>query len=94
MTWKPRKELDGATTFGRPGLLGGPGCGMDNVHEVTNGFNYSGSGGKAFGGADKWPVVTARVSLPAGREDLAAALASGLRAFVDKFVALHGLEVK
>jgi hypothetical protein len=60
--------------------------------EVREHMHYNGSGPRAFGGAERWPVVTADVSLPAGRLDLRKKLAEELRAHIDAFLTKHGLD--
>ena len=39
-----------------------------NAHEVQCGYHYNGSGGKSFGGADKWPHLSVKVSFQEGEE--------------------------
>jgi hypothetical protein len=67
----------------RDGVLGGN-CLIGGAHEVEQHYNYNGGGSDAFGGADQWPVISARVAFPAGDEVRAAAFAAKLRAFIDQ----------
>ena len=90
MNWIRSTCEDGTVVLARAGALGGPGYTSERAHEVKNGWNYNGSGKTAFGGAEKWPVVTVSVSFPEGEDCLAAWFAEEARTFVDKFLSKNG----
>ena len=89
--WRVSRGPSKEVLHSRPGLLGGKDHRSENAHTVRNGFNYNGSGEDAFGGAKSWPVVTATVSFPTGRDDLAKRLTGDLKTFVDEFLTRNGL---
>jgi hypothetical protein len=59
----------------------------DNAHEVELGYSYNGSGGAAFGGADKWPTVRASVSFQEGEEAKRDEFGKRLLALIEEFFA-------
>jgi hypothetical protein len=61
-----------------------------NATEISVRSNYNGSGPTAFGGADSWPAVTVRVSLPVGEEEAAEELAQKLALVIEEFVTEKG----
>ncbi len=60
------------------------------IIEATRSIN--GSGPQAFGGAEEWPAVTVRISLPEGRNDLRALLVEEMKTTIDRFLEKHGLD--
>lgn len=56
----------------------------ENAYEVEVCHHHSGSGKKAFGGANKWPAVNCKVSFQEGEEKKAKAFAKKLMKFIDE----------
>lgn len=54
-------------------------------HEIAAIYHYNGSGKSAFGGHEKWPAVTTRLTFPAGRVDLRDAFVEQLKTSVENF---------
>lgn len=80
--WNREKRDSGRELWSRDGLLG-HNCDMPNAHTVEQHYNYNGSGGAAFGGANQWPVVSCKVSFVVGEEKRAAHLAERLRRLIN-----------
>ncbi len=75
----------------------GDGCTMPNAVEIREHYNYP--GGPGFGTVDgkpvkRWPVLTAHVPFPHGREDLRAELTEDLKAVIGAFLERHNLAVE
>lgn len=81
--WNRNKRFHGkGIIYEREGLLA---CDYrtSNAHVVEVHYNYNGSGGDAFGGADEWPVVTCKIGFQEGQEAEADALAEKIRNLID-----------
>lgn len=65
------------------GLIGNDAV-YDGVHYIEEHFNYNGSGPKAFGGAQKWPVLTVHIAFTVGvRRERIQYLIKKLKHFID-----------
>lgn len=80
--WEKHLELDGAMTFSTAGVLGRE-ARFRNAHTIRDGWNYTGSPPPAFGGAKKWPCVTAQISFVSGQERQARQVAERLKKFIE-----------
>ena len=63
----------------------GKDCIVSNACEIENHYNFSGSGIEAFGEADKWPVLTLRVSFESEQEEKRNELSQLLRDIILKW---------
>lgn len=83
MAWWMRNNdnPDSVASHGMNGLIG-RNCLMSRAHTCVVKHAYNGSGDKAFGGAEKWPVVHLKVSFQEGQEEEAKEFAEKLRNFV------------
>jgi hypothetical protein len=71
------------TRWRRPGKYARSYVGED-VHSVEVHWHFNGSGKDAFGGCDKWPVVSIEVPFEEGKESLADEFAARMRDFIDQ----------
>ena len=58
------------------------GCDYGRI-EIEKHYNYNGGGDNAFGGAEKWPVLTLRVDFETGKEQERDELIEELKKFLD-----------
>jgi hypothetical protein len=60
----------GISTMSKINIRGkiGINCVSSNAHTVEIGKSYNGSGDDAFGGAEEWPTVRAKVAFQVGEE--------------------------
>lgn len=66
----------------RPCMFG-IGCNYGRI-EIEKHYHYNGSGKQAFGGAEKWPVLTLQIDFETGKEQECNKLAEQLKQFIDK----------
>lgn len=61
----------------------GIGCDYGRI-EIEKHYHYNGGGKQAFGGAEKWPVLSLHVDFETGKEKERNELAEKLKQFIDK----------
>ncbi len=80
-SWKQESE----SRWEMPGKFANN-CSFSNAGRLEIDRHYNGSGPKAFGGAENWPVVELEFQLQAGEDDKAKRLAAHLRNAVKEFL--------
>lgn len=63
-----------------------------NAIKIEVKTNYNGSGPRAFGGVDEWPVVELHLPFPSDHLALAIEFEEELEQWVRKFIVDHGLD--
>lgn len=84
---------DDRIVFNYENLYAGEGHSSTNASHIDIHHNFNGSGGEAFGGAEKWPVVSVHVALPENGYGLATELAVRLSEVIKSFLIEKGLYI-